>query len=685
MILIDSTKFTVDGVDVYPDHASPFQFWYVPGLIRLAERNGRKALSYFWYTDSATDSEGTGFLNFEVNTAVPPATLDRIRAEVARRTGRDAGKLVLSTVTFTKGAVNLSALGPTAAQAVRTPDDPSVLYQSKEQVVWSAGSSSLVGDNTAVCSIQFTKEGRLASAMKSAILAGANTIAALYRLEFLAMRPSVTFKVHGTLEKTVRDFQASLGGEVPLEALILDLGINAQWQRILQNTDLKIEVIDFGGDNDKEGLKWAQQILLDYILKNFFETQIGSDPNNWSPLKEAPKVSEAVEKARGTEEAAADKAASDGKVGEEADTAVKEIVKAATLFIPKVNIRAAYYDGRQENKIDFLYSELKARPYQVLPQALVLEGLGEPASYITQINRSQDPFGQPYPVNVALPDAADFTALGLTALNIQARYPANAPASSQAVQNFSITDGKRHGTEPPFRFQYDAKGSADVAFTVDYVFRSGGDWVGETTRFSVSGRAERGLIVATPDAAVQFVTLDIRLDTDFVWEDADEVKVTLTSAKWKGTKQVTFQNGQADPRILRIRSGIETAAAEIRYTVDVHKGGKRIYGSEAATVQDDRIVVRDRFGGHTPVFFTASFDDDSVDITLSHTDGAFAWEDQFTLEKGQKRLRRIVPTLADPKPKSDLRFTYEVLPMDGEPFSKTGRGGQTIAIKLPGA
>src|SRR4051812_8433669 len=140
MIYIDKKKLTVDGVDVFPDHESPTQFWYVPGSVTLAERNNKKALSYLWYTDSTSDSDGAGFLNFEVNTAVKPETLDKITFQIASTWGVDSKKIALATVPYHGGRVNFSVLGPVASKAGDLSTDPSVLYQSGEQLVWNAGS-----------------------------------------------------------------------------------------------------------------------------------------------------------------------------------------------------------------------------------------------------------------------------------------------------------------------------------------------------------------------------------------------------------------------------------------------------------------------------------------------------------------------------------------------------------------
>jgi hypothetical protein len=695
MIYIDKKKLSVDGVDVYPDHESPTQFWYVPGTIRLAQRNNKKVLSYLWYTDSVSDSDGTGFLNFEVNTAVPPETLDKIKSQISSTWGVDQKKIALATVPYQAGNVNFSVLGPVVAQAGDLTKDTSVLYQSKEQLVWNAGSSSLVGDNSAVCSVRFTKEGKLAAAMKNLLQSKAPGIAALYRLEFLALRPSVSFSVQGTFEKTIKDFKASIGTQIPLEALILDLGIQGQWQKIMQNTDLKIEVVNYTGEDPGDGLKWAQSIMLDYVLKNFFEVQLGQDANTWNPLTKEPEVNEAVQKAKDVEESAANQAESDGKTGEEKDSAVKEVVKAATMYIPKVNIRASYYQGSQVNSIDFLYSEKKAKAYPIMPQSLVsLDSSDKPEDYITQVNRSQVPFGLPYNVVVSVPSDADRAKVGLQTVNVQASYPADSPRSTN---NLTINGTTVTGANP-IPFQFDSNGSSDVAYETQFVFQPSGDWDGNNKfQYDAKGRTSTGLVVAVPESVVEFLTLTVDIDPDFSWEETiDQAVVTITSEKWSGDKRVVFtKRGKNDPQTLRIRCDAQFQAKPVNYRVDVQKGTRTVYSYGPQTVMDKHITVTDRFQDHVPVYFTAGFtDEDSVDITLRFQDveddgtpsgKPFTWEDQFTLSKGDKKIERVVPVplLKTPRTRSQLQFQYEVDTDSGDSFQGTLKGGTTRMIKVP--
>jgi len=690
MIYIDKDKLTVDGVDVYPDHASPTQFWYVPGSIALAHRDGKSVLSYFWYTDSASDTDGTGFLNFEVNTAVPQATLDKIKAQVNLQPGVDRSAIRLSTVPYHTGSVNFSVLGPIAAKAADLGTDQAVLYQSEEQLVWHAGSSSLVGDNAAVCSVKFSKEGKLAAAMMEALQTKGSHISALYRLEFLAMRPAVTFKVKGSFEKTIKDFQASIGTQLPLEAFVLDIGINARWQRIMQNTDLNIEVVNYTGKGDAEleGLKWARQLLLDYVLKNFFEVQLGNDPDAWSPMKSEPKVEEAVQRSRATEAAATDKVEADNadvpdspEKTADSESAVQEIVQAATQFIPKVNVRAAYYDGRQENTIDFIYSEQDATSTLVLPQGLVGLGPGDNAGdHITQLNRAQVPFGQRYEVALSIPSDDSQARLGLQALNVQARYPAGNPKDKQTVFNYTVNGGQRSGVAP-LPFQYDAKGSAGIEYQTTFVFAPDAGWDSDTYEYAAAGVTETGLITAMAESVAEFLTINVDLATDFVWDNADQAVVTLTSKKWNGEKRAVIQKGKEAPQVLRIRSDARFRAEPVDYRVELRKSNKTLHAYGPLPVQDKQIVVEDGYASHIPVYFTSRVDDDSVDVTLTYGAGDDAWEDQFSLDPGQKKVRRVIPLKQELVQSSQLAAQYEISYPSGATANGVVKGGQTATIR----
>ena len=704
MIYMHDKKLTVDGVDVYPDDAAPRQFWYIPGTVRMAERGGQKMLSYLWYTERTGDTDGTGFLNFEVDTAVPPATIQRIR-DAIQKEWRPTGAISLAAVPYTRGSVSFSVLGPLARQAVPAAEgDVSGLYQSDSQLVWQAGSSSLVGDNAAVCSVAFTKAGKLAGAMNAALRARSKHIAAMYRLEFLAMRPAVTFTVKGTFTKVLDEMQASIGTQLPLSAFILDLGIQGQWQNALQKSGLQIEVVNYDGNDPQEGLKWAQQILLEYVLKNFFEVQIGPDASRWSPLKEAPQVEDTVNRAKDVELAASEAVAKkdtpapeDGKEdtpGEGGDggapaggggEAVKEIVRAATMAIPKVNIRLSVYHGKQENSIDMLYSEKKARTCIVLPQALVgLDKDDRPEDHLLLVNRSQMPFGLDYPVRVAVPTADDRQRLGLRAVNVTAVYPVDVPRDNQQRVSYSIDADGVVGTLP-LALQYDQRGSSAVDYVAEFIYAPTGDWVGDDFVHRVQGRSDTGQIVAMAESAADFLAVDVRLRENFVWDGIDQAVVTLRSKRWRQSPQVVFQPGRTAAQTLRVRGPAGLRDEPVEVTVQLRRGIADVHVLGPFPLSGASIIVEDGYARRVPVILVAQFTEGAADVTL--TCGAGSAEVHVLLEPPQEGANRRVQQYAvtnEPEvPGTKTTVDYTAVFDTGETVSGQVLRGGTVFVKAP--
>lgn len=770
MLLMNKEKIQVDGVDVYPDHADPDQFWMVPGTVRLAARDGEKLLSYLWYIDGSDDSYGTGYLNFEVNTAIDDNTRARVRQALLRaHPDRDATKLRLSTVSYDSGKVNFSVLGPMAEQMAKETTDTAVVHRSKEQVVWNAGSSSLVGENAAVCSVRLSKEGRLAALMAKAIEAGSPMVAAVYSLEFTGLRPSVTFHVKGKLKEVRMGLNAQIGATIPLEEFILGIGTSVSLEKIMNDVGLEIEVVDYDGEAH-EGLTWARQILMDYILDNFFKVKLHD--KGWTSVDKAPEISSIMKRAKDVskqaqdkaqekgagegggdtpdpdsgggskpDETAAtdddkaaddDKAGGDGKAGgDKADSnadkgteeppaasgddppketgdddapgggatgggdtpksepaavpdAVKQAVASAfPLPIPKVDIKIDMEYRVQENSIDFTYSETKAKTFTVAPQGLVLAGLRDPARHITRFNRGEDPFGLPHPVSVTAPDKESFAACGLKAINLSARYPAG--SGRQQPLSAVITPDKFDGTNPlPFQFDHD--GTRGVDFDAEFVFDAAADWKAATNSYRRTGTTEAGIDVQ-PAAFLGFRQVAVLPAADFVWQNLDQVVVTVTGEALAAPATVVFQHGDRAVQTLRFRT--ERKDPELSYRIDYRSGAHTVLTLGPSPVLGGAITVPDRFAGHVPVKFRSSLKTEDVAlvvVTYRDPDNGYVWEsEEIEVAKGAKDVPQLViPTLHRYEAASDLTFTYSVETASGA-YEDEGKGGRTVFIKDPPA
>ena len=643
MILVNTKKLQVGDIDVYPDHDKTLsQVWYVPGTIRLAERNKRKALSYFWYSDSVSDSDGTGFLNFEVNTAVSEETKAEIKTKVAKEWG--IANASLATPTYTGGSVNFSVLGPTGQDMATkaAPDlltkDRTVVYQSKEQLVWSAGSPSLVGDNSAVCSVKFTKEGKLAAAMKDVIVSGVNSLAALYGLEFPAMRPSIIFEVEGKNEFVKDQFNWAIGASVPLEAVVLDASFSGKFVNLLKKAGVNIKIQRFDDGPQGEGEKLAWKILTDYFLKDLFNVEVAGEKP--TPLGDFPPAAKAADKVADVADQKKEEKKDEGD-GDNAK-AVEEVIKAA-VPIPRVEVKLSYDRPQQTNMFNFTYTESRAKTFFVAPQSLVLDGLGDEAArktYVRTFSRATDPVFSPYPVTVALPTDDDLKNGGLLAMTVQARYPAGASRDrQQAPPAISISPGKTASNS--FQFQFDDKGSRGVEYDVDFAFNPNQDWAAAQSQYSYHGQTDSSLINA---AVLDFRSIVIQVANDFQWEENNQVVVTLTSKRWPGEKKVVIQKGADKPRVFNTRAGAEMKDEPIHFTYAVQKNNRNSYAMPSQEVVDNMIALSDRFEGRVTLTFKAAFKPGttSADIRVIYEDSNFEWED--TLESG-KTIKCNIPLL----------------------------------------
>ncbi len=681
MLLLNKEKITVANIDVFPDHADPLQFWYVNGNIRLVERDRKKVLSYLWYIDGPEDKYGTGYLNFEVSSFVDDRTLDNIRSELVRvHPELDRKKIRLSSVNYTKGRVNFSVLGPIAQNAAAVKgDDAAVIYQSKEQIVWQAGSPSLVGDNAAVASITFTKEGRLAAAIKAAIENQSNSIAVVYALEYTGLRPAVKFQVKGNFTKFLEDFKASVGLPLPLEEVVINIGIQQHFQASWQKSDMQIELIDYTGEPG-EGLKWAQKIVFDYLLKNLFEVQIGPG-EAWSPLSEKPEVESLLSK---ESEADGD---SEKKTNDEkkADRAARQTGSIPAISI---NINISNYTGIQRNEMDFVYSETRAKQIPVSPQALVLENLDNPSKHILPVNRAQMSFGTPYPVLVSSMATTDFNTLGLSSISVEGAYPARHRSSDQQHYNLRFAAGGGVTGQNPLPFQYDDSGSSEVEYSLNFLFNPNSDWEVDppnTYEYKKEGKTSNGSVGALPGLFLDFWEIKVKPSSDFFWYETDQIVVTLKADSWKMPKTVYIPKGKTDVKTLKVRSEKLDGIPRLTYTVQLLKNSKEVYQYGPIEIPNETkptIEVHDQFKSHIPATFYKKLKPgiDVAIVTAKYEEPGFTWSSDAVVfdVTTPSNISIVIPTFKEYKNNPDCTFKYTVQLSDGTELTKDGKGGITF-------
>lgn len=265
MLLLGSKSITVDGIQVFPDHADPNQFWYLPGPVALARRlpDRRAAFTFIKYKPAAVSggAKGGGFAMFETALRLDPAIERRILGKlsaIARGTPR------LAAVPFDEGtvrcvALNLEGSGGTTAE----PAGPGS-FAAVEKVL-GATSPSLAGDNNAAFSLTLSQEGAII--LEKAFEQGTTPVGVIYELKYSGMRPALNVKITAHLERVYEQFSADLEAQV----YFMSAGIEAGFEKLVQDGAIKIEVTDFTGEDDeKEKEKWALDFFKEKLLSEWF-------------------------------------------------------------------------------------------------------------------------------------------------------------------------------------------------------------------------------------------------------------------------------------------------------------------------------------------------------------------------------------------------------------------------------
>lgn len=262
-MLITEPIFVERGVPVFPDHADPNQFWYLPADLAIAtDAGGRPIFSFISYRGNDARSSAGGFLSFQVSLRLA----DRKRDAILEQLPDGAN---LAQVPFTDGTVTCLVLdsqtGPAPAPTPATPATPSTLVSR----VIGAGKPSLIGDNAAIFTVSLSPAG--ATLVKQALLARQPVLGVIYELSYMAMQPPLQVVVDAHL-KQIYDF-LSAGAMARYSFLRAELGASLEYLR--QTSALTIKKIDTEGSAASGAeLDAAMRLFTDKLLADWFKPDL---------------------------------------------------------------------------------------------------------------------------------------------------------------------------------------------------------------------------------------------------------------------------------------------------------------------------------------------------------------------------------------------------------------------------
>jgi hypothetical protein len=265
MLMLNSQSWTIEGIQVFADHADPKQFWYLPGPVHLTRRreDGRAEFTFIKVraATAGTEAKGGGFLTFSVDLALDPALERRILAKLSSMA---RGKPRLSVVPFDEGTVRVIALDLDSGAAATRAPVPAGGFRAVEQAL-GATVPSLDAVNRASFSLTLTQEG--ATILDEAFTKGGTPVGVIYDLKYSGMRPALDVTITADMARVYKQFSSSADAQV----MFVRTGIDQGFEKLVQDGAIKIKVNNFSGAADQDAKEtWALNFFKDNLLATHF-------------------------------------------------------------------------------------------------------------------------------------------------------------------------------------------------------------------------------------------------------------------------------------------------------------------------------------------------------------------------------------------------------------------------------
>jgi len=511
MLLLRARTATINNITFFADDSDDKQFWYLPGDIHIAEKDGKPIFSLIKYTGDGSGQQG-GYINFEVNTAIDEAQLESAFNEYLRKLKVDPKTARKAQVPYDKGTVNFFVLDVGSANGE----------------LISAQCPSLFGNNSAIFSAKLTPEQ--AVILEAAFNQAQAPAAVAYNLSFTGITPALKIEVEARFESLYKEFDLKFGANIPIPVetpASFWLGFDSVIKKLQQDQKLIIKVTEsMPSEEEAKEKEWALQFVKEEILKSFFTASL--KPNDDSNTQ-----------AKSASDSILDSLISSGKDGEEGGKG--GLFPSASLEIKLVRIE-------ETKSLNFNYTSSKALSQSAVPQNFIgsdiLRAKKEPP-YFIEVNVN-DPFFQRIDFTVLGPDG--FAEYGIKAAAFKIEYNSQV----YTADPFVADDGKwskvisrsRDGNEL-FRIQS------------EFVFRSAAvsGWEGSSSYQPQTASAST-LLNLDPGSVLTFNEIAIFLDRKFSWENYNQVIVELNyldDKQSRKTKKYLFTEDKSDEQTFKYR------------------------------------------------------------------------------------------------------------------------------------
>ncbi len=673
------SSFEIDGVTVRADHEDPDQFWYHAARVSLDKRpDGSDAITMLKYkpATAAAGVKGGGYLMLQTVVVLPDETRDRIMARIAALS--PTGSPRLAPVPIEKGTVRCVALNLEGGGTTATPPPPGA-FNAVTQILGTT-TPSMSAQQTAVFSLVLDQEG--ATILQKAFESGTAPVAVIYTLEHSALSPDLHVKITADFERIYRHFSASVEAQI----YWVRAGIDAGFEKLVQDGAIKIEVIDFTGAEDREAKeKWALDFFKNDLLAKWFEPSLDlgqlkgpAQPKGLDAIIDGFKKVLPATPTGGMPGTPA--TPTGGMPGTPATTTgsmpgapAKPAGTTTTPTTPTdgkpalVSFRLKFVRQEERKTLEVVYDRKKAVKQQHNPQGfigLLLNELPDKSKHFVEIDLD-DPFFRVLGVHIATP--ADFARIGLFSTDVSIDYGDPADAQNHRHQEFRLT-----AADPgPKRFETFLNANHEIEFRagVQHHFDANSGWIGEKLSYEIPPQTttDRTLNV-DPGNHLGFLELQIfpnRIDAGIV--EAIDVALSYDDG-------ATFQRGDqfrvtaaSAPQFWRLRlTRRERREWSARFTHHLKNGGTRTSGP--ITSDAGFLPVDDPFDGALniraiPLFAPGAVRRAFLDITYIDEANGYRREERLDIPGTATEPVALRIALVDPALRT---FRHQVTVVTGD-------------------
>jgi hypothetical protein len=274
MIDLSRPALHAEGVTIFPDHADPAQFHYLPDAPRLSVRaDGSPELALLKYQldPSLNKALGAGMLALTVDLGVDDAVLAKLAGRLRAQFSLDKAPVV-SAVEADGGSCEIMVINKDSksdsASSVTPAETPALV-----QRILGSGTPSLYGVNAATFMTVLDAQGT--SLVDQALRGGGLPVGVVYALEVLALRPAMRAQITARWQDIYHYYEDRLHGG----KLLFATDVGATVQDLVHSEALAITVDDFlPPDQKDQTFQRAVDWMQTYVVEQFFKPTLGATP-----------------------------------------------------------------------------------------------------------------------------------------------------------------------------------------------------------------------------------------------------------------------------------------------------------------------------------------------------------------------------------------------------------------------